>query len=86
MVRWLVRKILGEAKKEIQKTILQSSTTRTVAVSSISTITICRAICAFFAELGLIPSNLIDETAMVMSAVLIPLVSRLLAILRNKLS
>lgn len=86
MVRWLIRKILGEAKKEIQKTILQSSTTRTVAVSSISTITISKAICAFLAELGLIPSNLVDETAMVISAVLIPLVSRLLAILRNKIS
>jgi len=85
MIKWLVRKILGEATREIQKSILQSSTTRTVAVSSISTIALCRALCAALAELGVIPESLVEETALVMSAVIIPLVSRALAIVKSKL-
>lgn len=86
MFKWIIRKILGETKKEIEKTILNSGTTRTVAVSSISTIMVCRAVCAFLAELDLIPKEMVDETALVISAVLIPFVSRLLAIVRAQLS
>jgi len=85
MIKWIIKKLLGSAKKEIKKTILQSETTRTVAVSSVSSIAICRAICAGLAELGLIPSGMVDETALVASAVIIPLLSRLLAIIKSKL-
>ncbi len=85
MIKWIVKKLLGSASKEIKKTILQSETTRTVAVSSVSSIAICRAVCAGLAELGLIPSGMVDETALVLSAVIIPLLSRLLAIIKSKL-
>lgn len=84
MIKWLVRKVLGEATQEIKKTILQSGTTRTVAVSSVSTIALCRALCAGLAELGIIPQGLVEETALVLSAVLIPLVSRIIALIRSK--
>ncbi len=86
MFKWIVKKLLGETKKQIQKAITESSTTRTVAVASVSTLAICRVICAFLAELGLIPSEMTEDTALVISAVLIPLLSRLLAIIRSKLS
>lgn len=86
MFRWVIRKLLGDAKKEIQKSILQSSTTRTVAVSSISTIMIVRAILASLAELGLMEREMVDDTALIISAVLIPMVSRILAIVRSKIS
>lgn len=85
MIKWLIKKIIGETKKEIRKSILQSETTRTVAVSSVSTIALCRALCAGLAELGIIPESLVEETALVLSAVLIPLVSRVLAIIKSKL-
>ena len=85
MIKWIVKKLLGSETKEIKKTILQSGTTRTVAVSSVSSIAICRAVCAGLAELGLIPSGMVDETALVLSAVIIPFLSRLLAILKSKL-
>ncbi len=83
MFRWIVRKILGEAKREIKKSILQSDTTRTVAISSVSGITICRAICAALAEFGLIRPEMVEDTALILSAVVIPLISRLLAIIRD---
>ncbi len=85
MVRWLVKKLLGDFKKEITKKMWQSNTTRTVAISSVTGIAICRAICAALAELGLIPEGMVEETALVMSAVIIPLLSRLIAIIRSKL-
>ena len=85
MIKWIVKKLLGSETKEIKKTVLQSGTTRTVAVSSVSSIAICRAVCAGLAELGLIPSGMVDETALVLSAVIIPFLSRLLAILKSKL-
>ncbi len=85
MFKWIVRKILGSAKKEITKSILKSETTRTVAISSVSTIALCRALCAGLAELGLIPSGLVEETALVLSAVLIPLISRIIAIIKTKI-
>ncbi len=85
MIKWIIKKLLGSETKEIKKTILQSGTTRTVAVSSVSSIAICRAVCAGLAELGLIPSGMVDETALVLSAVIIPFLSRLLAILKSKL-
>ncbi len=86
MFNWLLKKLLGASKKQIQKAITESSTTRTVAEASVSTLAICRVICAFLAELGLIPSEMMEDTALVISAVLIPLLSRLLAIIRSKLS
>lgn len=86
MIKWLVKRVLGKTKREIKKSLLQSSTTRTVAVSSISTLAIVRGICAFLAELGLIPSEMVYDTAIVISAVLIPLISRLLAIVKAKLA
>ena len=84
MFNWLLKKLLGASKKQIQKTIAESSTTRTVAVASVSTLAICRAICAFLAELGLIPSEMMEDTALIISAVLIPFVSRILAFARSK--
>lgn len=82
MLKWIVRKLLGEAKKEIKKTLTQSSTTRTVATASIGTLAIIRAVCAALAELGLIPPEMVYDTAIIVSAVLIPLISRLLALFR----
>jgi len=85
MFKWIVKKLLGETKKQIEKTITESSTTRTVAVASVSTIAVVRAILAFLGELGLIPIEMVDETAMVVCAVFIPLISRLLAIVKSKM-
>ena len=86
MFKWIVRKFLGSAKKEIKKSILQSGTTRTVATASISTLAICRAVVYGLAELGWVPDGIKEETALVISAVLIPLISRLLALLKSKIN
>ncbi len=85
MFKWLLRKLIGDAKKEIKKTVLESSTTRTVATASATGIAICRAIVYALAELGLIPDGIKEETAMVLYMVVIPILSRLFAILRTKL-
>lgn len=85
MFKWIVKKLLGSAKKEIRKSIVESGTTRTVATASISSIAMCRALVYALAELGLIPDSLKEETALVLSAVIIPFVSRLLAIVRSKI-
>ncbi|MEM4203190.1 MAG: hypothetical protein QXS54_03880 [Candidatus Methanomethylicaceae archaeon] len=82
MFKWILSKLIGKAKKDIEKTLLQSTTTRTVAVASVSTIMIVRAILAFLAELGLMEREMVDDTALIICAVLIPLVSRLIALLR----
>jgi len=86
MFRWIVRKLLGATKREIKKTITQSATTRTVATATVSGLAICRGIVAFAVELGLIPEGLQEETALVLYAVIIPLLSRLLAIIRVRMS
>lgn len=83
MIKWIVKRILGKQIKRVNKTILESDTTKNVAAGSITAFVIVRAIIAAFVELGLVPSQLADETAMVIMAVIIPLISRLIALLRS---
>jgi len=85
ILTWAFLKILGTSKRELKKNIANSSTTRTVMASSISTIALTKAILMFLAELGFVNSNMVDETAMVISAVVIPFISRLFVIIRNKI-
>lgn len=83
MIKWIVKRILGKQIRQVNKTILESDTTKNVAAGSITAFVIVRAIIAAFVELGLVPSQLADETAMVIMAVIIPLISRLIALIRS---
>jgi len=85
ILTWAFLKILGTSKRELKKNIANSSTTRTVMASSIFTIALTKAILMFLAELGFVNSNMVDEIAMVISAVVIPFISRLFVIIRNKI-
>lgn len=83
MIKWIVKRILGKQIRQVNKTILESDTTKNVAAGSITAFVIVRAIIAALVELGLVPSQLADETAMVIMAVIIPLISRLIALIRS---
>lgn len=85
ILTWVLLKVLGTSKRELQKSFANSSTTKTVMASSVSTIALTKAILMFLAELGFINSNMVDETAMVISAVAIPFISRLFTIIRSKI-
>ena len=84
MFKKVLQFFIGKEAKKLAKSVANSDTTRTVATASVSTLLLIRAICAFFAELGWIPAEMMEDTALVISAVLIPFVSRLLAFVRSK--
>jgi len=84
MFKKVLQFLIGREAKKLAKSVVNSDTTRTVATASVSTLVFVRAICAFFAELGWIPAEMSEDTALIISAVLIPFVSRLLAFVRSK--